>query len=217
MAFISGNTKKISQRSILCSMDGFITYMVKCPVEYQAPGFIFSFLRRNTSERLADEVKGMRRQSKTAAVFDVPEEFKADMDRLIEECKQNTKATLKGYEVLVVDSMDMLEEEDDRPPRTEEDQEVDENDLRNAMRNKRDWEIFIGSLPSNADERELEDFFRSKKIRIANIRIPRNEQGESKCVAFGLCLDAESARRALSLDGERFGSKSLRINKAAKR
>lgn len=113
--------------------------------------------------------------------------------------------------------MDMLEEEDDRPPRTEEDQEVDENDLRNAMRNKRDWEIFIGSLPSNADERELEDFFRSKKIRIANIRIPRNEQGESKCVAFGLCLDAESARRALSLDGERFGSKSLRINKAAKR
>jgi len=27
--------------------------------------------------------------------------------------------------------------------------------MRDAMRNKRDWEIFIGSLPTNADEREL--------------------------------------------------------------
>lgn len=31
LAFISGNTKKISQRSILCSIEGFITYIVKCP------------------------------------------------------------------------------------------------------------------------------------------------------------------------------------------
>ena len=72
LAFISGNTKKISQRSILCSIEGYITYMVKCPVEYQAPGFIFSFLRRNGSEKLSDAVKGMRRVSKKAAVFDVP-------------------------------------------------------------------------------------------------------------------------------------------------
>ena len=76
--------KKISQRSILCAMDGYITYMVKCPVEYQAPGFIFSFLRRNTSEELADDVRGMRKQSKNSAVFDVPEKYKPQMDKLIE-------------------------------------------------------------------------------------------------------------------------------------
>ena len=49
LAFITGHTKKISQRSLLCSIEGYITYMVKCPIEYQAPGFIFSFLRKNTS------------------------------------------------------------------------------------------------------------------------------------------------------------------------
>lgn len=49
LAFITGHTKKISQRSILCSIEGYITYMVVCPVEYQAPGFIFSFLRKNGS------------------------------------------------------------------------------------------------------------------------------------------------------------------------
>jgi ATP-dependent RNA helicase DDX21 len=83
LAFISGNTKKISQRSILCAMDGYITYIVRCPVDYQTPGFIFSFLRRNTSEDLADDVKGMRRQSSNSAVFDVPEKYKPQMDRLI--------------------------------------------------------------------------------------------------------------------------------------
>jgi len=49
LAFISGNTKKISQRSLLCSIDGYITYLVKCPVEYQSPGFVYSFVRKNTS------------------------------------------------------------------------------------------------------------------------------------------------------------------------
>lgn len=50
LAFISGNTKKISQRSVLCSIEGYITYIIKCPIEYQSPGFIFSFLRKHTSE-----------------------------------------------------------------------------------------------------------------------------------------------------------------------
>lgn len=42
------------------------------------------------------------------------------------------------------------------------------------MRNKRDWEMFIGSLPSNADERELEDFLRSKGVRVTNVRVLRS-------------------------------------------
>jgi hypothetical protein len=41
-----------------------------------------------------------------------------------------------------------------------------------------------------------------------------DDRGESKCVGFGLCLDEESTRRALKLDGERFGTKTLRINRA---
>lgn len=64
------------------------------------------------------------------------------------------------------------------------------------MRNKREWEIFIGSLPSNCDERELAQYFKERKVQITNIRILKNEQGESKCVGFGLCLDDESLRKA---------------------
>lgn len=87
LAFISGNTKKISQRSILCSIDGYITYMVKCPVEYQSPGHIFSFLRKNTSQNLSESVKGMRKLGKKSAVFDVPEEYRPLMQKLINKCR----------------------------------------------------------------------------------------------------------------------------------
>ena len=58
-------------------------------------------------------------------------------------------------------------------------------------------------------------FFRDKGVKITNIRILKNEQGESKCVGFGLCLDEDSVRKALRLDGERFGTKTLRINRSS--
>jgi len=44
-----------------------------------------------------------------------------------------------------------------------------------------------------------------------------DDKGESKCVGFGLCLDNSSVRRALEMDGEKLGSKSLRINLSSKR
>lgn len=46
--------------------------------------------------------------------------------------------------------------------------------INDAMRNKRDLEIFIGSLPPNCDERELKEYFKSKKVKVANIRILRS-------------------------------------------
>lgn len=49
--------------------------------------------------------------------------------------------------------------------------------INDAMRNKRDLEIFIGSLPPNCDERELKEYFKSKKVKVANIRILRNDKG----------------------------------------
>ena len=78
----------------------------------------------------------MRRVSKKAAVFDVPEEFKDIMDRLVLETENRS---LKGYEVILVNSMEMLEEEDESENRNTVDEEIDERDLRDAMRNKRDW------------------------------------------------------------------------------
>ena len=47
-------------------------------------------------------------------------------------------------------------------------------------------------------------------------RLLRNDSGESRGVAFVLCLDDRAVKRALTLDGEKFGSRSLKINLAAR-
>ena len=52
--------------------------------------------------------------------------------------------------------------------------DFDDRDVHNAMKNKRDFEVFIGSLPPNAEERELSDFFREKKVKMTNLCILRS-------------------------------------------
>jgi hypothetical protein len=114
----------------------------------------------------------MRRISKKSAAFDVPEQYKPQMDKLIADC-QNEQSYIKDYEVLVVNSMEMLSD-DEEEKQQEPDEDFDDRDVNNAMRNKRDYEVFIGCLPSNADERELGDFFKNKKVKITNLRILRS-------------------------------------------
>jgi hypothetical protein len=95
------------------------------------------------------------------------------MDKLVAECKREG-SPISDYEVLVVDSMEMLSDDDDDKRSVGSEEDFDDRDVRNAMRNKREFEVFIGSLPTNADEHELAEYFRSKKVKITNIRILRS-------------------------------------------
>jgi len=45
LAHISGYTEKMKQRSLLCSMEGYITYIVKSNSEFRNLGYIWSFLK----------------------------------------------------------------------------------------------------------------------------------------------------------------------------
>lgn len=209
LAYISGNTEKISQRSLLNSSEGYITYVLKSPVEFTAMGYVFNFLRGFAPEKVVSEVKGMRKFGKNVAAFDVPDAFREEMDKSIEDIKQQAGRS-KGFSLEVATSLEELEEADEekRPARTEEEEEVDEMVKRDAYKRKRDLEVFVGGLPYNADENEVTEFFRSKKVttcatRILRCNIPHNsaEQGESRGVAFVLCVDDKSVKRALTLNG----------------
>jgi ATP-dependent RNA helicase DDX21 len=72
LAYISGNTERISQRSLLNSADGFITYILKAPVEFTSVGYIFNFLRNFAPEKVVAEIKGMKKFGQNIAAFDVP-------------------------------------------------------------------------------------------------------------------------------------------------
>ncbi|CAM6000982.1 unnamed protein product [Sphagnum balticum] len=90
LAFISGNTERIPQRSLLNSSDGYITYCLKSPGEFTAMGYVFNFLRNFLPEKVISEIKGMKKFGKNAAAFDVADTFRAEMDKCIEDIKQQT-------------------------------------------------------------------------------------------------------------------------------
>lgn len=45
LAYISGYTKEFKQRSLLCAIEGFITYIVKVDVEFRGLSYIWTFLK----------------------------------------------------------------------------------------------------------------------------------------------------------------------------
>ena len=94
------------------------------------------------------------------------------MEKLVALCKAEN-SHIRDYEVLMVDRMDMLSDDEDED-KNEAEEDFDDRDVRTAMRNKKDYELFIGSLPPNADERELAEYFRKKKVKITNIRVLRS-------------------------------------------
>lgn len=119
LAYISGNTERISQRSLLNSSDGYITYAITSPVEFTAMGYIFNFLRNFLQEKVVSEIKGMKKFGKNVAAFDVPDTFREEMDKCIEEIKQQTGRS-KGFNLEVATSLEELEaaDEEQRPART---------------------------------------------------------------------------------------------------
>jgi len=86
---------------------------------------------------------------------------------------------------------------------------------RDALKRRRELEIFVGGLPYNADENEITEFFRSKKVTTVSTRTLKSDQGESRGIAFVLCADDKSLKKALSLNGEKFGARTIKINVAA--
>lgn len=123
----------------------------------------------------------------------------------------------RGFALKVAESLEDLEDPNEVAKSDKsEDDDVNESDKREAIRRKRDLEIFVGGLPYNADETEVKTFFKDKGVSSVSCRLLRNESGESKGIAFVLCLDDRAVKKALHLDGEKFGSRSLKINLAAR-
>lgn len=80
----------------------------------------------------------MQRVGKKSAVFDVPEEFRSQMDKLIALSKAEN-SPIKDYEIILVTSMEMLSDDEDEERGADEEEEFDDRDVRNAMKNKRDF------------------------------------------------------------------------------
>lgn len=74
LAYVSGHTEKLKQRSILCAFEGFVTYQIKVKVELRSQGYIWNFIRNNFTQEIVNSVKGMKMLAdRTGVVFDLEE------------------------------------------------------------------------------------------------------------------------------------------------
>ena len=124
-----------------------------------------------------DDIKGMRKVSNLIAAFDVPDNYKELMDKMIDEIKEQ-KGKAKGYTLDVAKSLEDLEDpveaEREKEREREVSPEVDERAKRDAFKRKRELEVFVGGLPYNADENEIGSFFKEKGIQTAACRLLRS-------------------------------------------
>ena len=54
IAYISGYTQKMKQRSLLCSVDGYVTYIIRVPETFRTMSYIWSFLKNHFSQELSN-------------------------------------------------------------------------------------------------------------------------------------------------------------------
>ena len=85
LAIMSGYTKKLKQRSLLSSSEGYVTYVCESEKEIRTFNYIRNNLKKNFSADIVDNMKGMCfLKDRYGVVFDLPEKYKEMFDDLIE-------------------------------------------------------------------------------------------------------------------------------------
>lgn len=82
---------------------------------------------------------------------------------------------------------------------------------RGGQKSSDEAEVFVGGLSWEADESDLQKFFRDSGS-IVNVKILKNDQGKSRGIAFVKFGSSEEASEAIKLNGQEHMGRTLRIN-----
>ena len=165
LAIISGTNEKFKQRSLLCSIEGFVTYFVETDVEFRSLSFIWIYLKKHFSPEVTESIKGMRSfRNHLGAAFDVPEQYEAEFQAFIENNPTMRTYSLKKAEV--------LPEFEDEPTygRGSGSGGYNDNNSR-VLKSRDDVKVFVGGLPFDAREDDLKDFFKNEHLNPVDVLI----------------------------------------------
>jgi len=112
LAIISGTNEKFKQRSLMTSMEGYITYLAETDTEFRTVSYVWGFLKRHLPQDVTEAIKGMRSfKNRKGAAFDVPEKFEDDFTEMIEKGDR-----LRGWVIKKADHLPEFEEDGSGPP-----------------------------------------------------------------------------------------------------
>lgn len=173
LAYISGHTEKLKQRSLLCAFEGWVTYVIKSQMEFRNIGFVWTFVRNNFDPETVNKIKGMRAfKDRKGAAFDIPE----DAQVAFEDFQSNNPNFTVEKALALPDLMD----ENPTFNGYSNNNNQNENDNRGngfqnrrnfAFKGKKELEVFIGGLAYNVNYNDVNDFFKQNGVIFDNLNL----------------------------------------------
>jgi len=139
-----------------------------------------------------------------AAVKPADDEGSSDDDDEQPPPKAKAKAKAKAAAKPVDDDGDMSDEES--APKVAKPKGNDEKPSEEKT-------VFVGGLPFSTTEEQLKKDF-SECGKILKLNMPKNDEGKSKGIAFITFETDEGLTAALKYDGDDYGGRTLKVNKA---
>jgi len=244
LAYVSGHTKHMKSRSLLCGAEGWITYSIKWKNKFQHVGYVWGFFKRILKDEIKAKIRGLRCFSTLdGCVFDFPEDDK----EIFEEILYNDKYYGTNYTLEVPDDLPDLQSLDEqrnrdninnnnnysggyRPNSNRETRNVSSNKNNSDKRfrtldhskfNKRKdrIDIFVGNMPYGIDEVQLKEWFEKnglKKIEFDARIVIDKETGQGRGFGFVSVFKKENVVEVLKLNGKEFNHRKLIINESRK-
>ena len=198
LAFISGHTEKLKQRSVLCGAEGFITYIIKPTKEFNNLGYVWGIIKKCVSEKITSGIRGMKLfKSKEGAVFDVQEVYSKEFEEILHNDKfygQNytlEKATSNLPELIEPDykgSSSNFANSSSSSNATNVQLNASSNGKRSNSFGKRDnrKDIFVGNLSFETTDNDLKSYLSKNEVTgDYDVRIATDkETGKSKGFGF---------------------------------
>jgi len=167
LAIISGTNEKFKQRSLLCSIEGFITYFVETDIEFRNLAFIWTFLKRYFPAEITDTIKGMRAfKNKRGAAFDIAEQYEQDFQNFIE-----SNTVTKTYTLRKADVLPEFEEEQTHVRGGGGASNGHYENKTHVIKSRDDVKVFVGGLPYDASEKDVQELFKKEGLNPVDLII----------------------------------------------
>lgn len=194
LAYVSGHTKHMKSRSLLCGAEGWITYSIKWKNKFQHVGYVWGFFKRILKDEIKAKIRGLRCFSTLdGCVFDFPEDDK----EIFEEILYNDKYYGTNYTLEVPDDLPDLQSLDEQRNRDNNRDNTNNNsnysggyrpnsnrETRNVSSKKNNSDkrirtidhskfnkrkdridIFVGNMPYGIDEVQLKEWFEKNGLK----------------------------------------------------
>ena len=234
LAYVSGHTKKMKSRSLLCGAEGWITYQIKWKNKFQHVGYVWGFFKRILKEEIKAKIRGLRViSSLDGCVFDFPEDDK----EIFENILYNDKYYGTNYVLEIPDDLPELQSIEEQRNRDSNNANNINNNINNStrsisydkkqntldhskfMKRKGRFDIFVGNLPYNADEVKLKEWFEKNGLKNMefDVRITLDKDtGKGRGFGFVSVFKKEDINDVIKLNGKEFNYRKLVINESKK-